>query len=75
MTQTKECFGQCANLSIRYRDHSRQHYLRVDEEKLKECDTCSLFARCAFLKHNEMIRELLMLIDQAGIRESRPRLG
>lgn len=61
-----ECFGQLANSTIRYRDHSKQHYLRVDEEKLKECDQCNLFAKCMFLKYNDLIRELLKLIDGQG---------
>lgn len=64
MPPLKECFGQLANMSIRYRDQSRQHYLRVDDAKLKECDTCSLFTKCMFLKYNELIRELLQKIDE-----------
>ncbi len=74
MSEMKECFGQCANLSVRFRDHSKQHYLRVDEEKLKECDTCSLFTKCMFLRYNEIVRELLVLIDHAGAGDARPRL-
>lgn len=63
MPPLKECFGQCGNLTIKFRDHSKQHYLRVDEEKLKECDTCHLFNKCMFIKYNELIRELLKLLD------------
>ena len=63
MPPVKECFGQCANLSIKYRDHSKQHYLRVDEEKLKECDTCNLFNKCMFIKYNELIKDLLKMLD------------
>lgn len=61
--QIKECFGQLANMTIKFRDHSKQHYLRIDEEKLKECDTCHLFTKCMFLKYNELIRELLKRLD------------
>lgn len=63
MPPLKECFGQCGNLTIKFRDHSKQHYLRVDEEKLKECDACHLFNKCMFIKYNELIRELLKLLD------------
>mgnify|MGYP001594740150 FL=1 len=63
MPQVKECFGQCANLTIKFRDHSKQHFLRVDEEKLKECDTCNLFNKCMFIKYNELIKDLLKLLD------------
>ena len=63
MAPVKECFGQCANLTIKYRDHSKQHYLRIDDEKLKECDACNLFSKCMFLKHNELIKDLLKLLD------------
>lgn len=68
----KECFGQLANMTIRYRDASRQHFLRVDDEKLKECDTCHLFTKCMFVKYNDMIRELLKLVNEA--KEPRTRL-
>ena len=27
MAESKECFGQCANASIRYRNMSHEHYL------------------------------------------------
>lgn len=63
MPPAKECFGQLANMSIRFRDHSKQHYLRVDEEKLKECDTCNLFTKCMFLKYNDLIKDLLKQLD------------
>ncbi|HRI89384.1 MAG TPA: hypothetical protein PLJ47_08180 [Candidatus Hydrogenedentes bacterium] len=63
MPPIKECFGQCGNVTIKFRDHSKQHYLRVDEEKLKECDTCNLFSKCMFLRYNELIREVLKLVD------------
>ncbi|MCL4691475.1 MAG: hypothetical protein KJ060_03080 [Candidatus Hydrogenedentes bacterium] len=60
----KECFGQLANMTIRFRDHSKQHYLRVDEEKLKECDTCHLFNKCMFLRYNDLMKEMLKMIDE-----------
>lgn len=70
----KECFGQCANMSVRYRDHSKQHYLRIDDDKLKECDVCDFFAKCMFVRYNETLKEMLRLIDQAG-HDPKPRLG
>lgn len=75
MPEMKECFGQLANMTIRYRGASKQHYLRVDDEKLKECDTCHLFAKCMFLRHNEIIRELIQLIDAAEGQTPRKRIG
>lgn len=72
---SKECFGQLANISIRYRDASKQHYLRVDDEKLKECDQCALFGKCMFLRYNDLIKELLRLVDATNPQDSRPRLG
>jgi hypothetical protein len=59
----KDCFGQLGNMSIRFRDHSKQHYLRIDEEKLKECDTCPLFTKCMFLKYNDLMKGMLKLLD------------
>ena len=75
MPEMKECFGQLANLSVRFRDLSKQHYLRVDEEKLKECDTCRLFTKCMFLKYNDLFKEVLTLLDSVGAKESHPRMG
>lgn len=63
MPPVKDCFGQCANLTIKFRDHSKQHYLRVDDEKLKECDACNLFSKCMFLKYNDLMKDLLKLLD------------
>lgn len=75
MAETKECFGQLANMSFRFIDASKSHILRVDEEKLKECDRCPLFTKCMFLKYNDMFREVLRLLDESGARvDSRPRL-
>ena len=70
----KECFGQLANISVRFRDQSKQHYLRIDEEKLKECDACHLFNKCMFVKNNELIRELLKMLDQA-LQDSTRRIS
>jgi hypothetical protein len=70
----KECFGQLANMSVRFRDSSKQHFLRVDEEKLKECDQCHLFNKCMFVKNNELMREMLKLLDQA-LQGSSPRIS
>ena len=77
MAQLNECFGQCANMTIKFRDHSKQHYLRIDEEKLKECDQCHLFTKCMFLRYNELIRELLKLLDGKASADpsSNVRLG
>lgn len=74
MTMTKECFGRCANMAIRYRSQMNKHFLYVDEEKFRECDTCVLFTKCMFLRHNELIRNLIRLIDHEG-RDPRPRIG
>ena len=74
MTQMKECFGQLANMSISFRSTSKQHYLRVDEDKYKECDTCPLLVKCMFLKYNELIRDLLRLVDSANPQDTKPRL-
>ena len=74
MAEIKECFGRCANMTIRFRDHSKQHYLRIDEEKLKECDRCPLFNKCMFLRYNELIKEMLQFIDSTA-GEGRSRLG
>ena len=71
---TKECFGQLANIKIAFNNSTRKHYLRVDDEKLKECDRCSLFTKCMFLRYNEMMQEMLTIIDENGEGESRTRL-
>lgn len=71
----KECFGQLANMSIRFNNSTRKHYLRVDDEKLKECDKCNLFTKCMFIRNNEIMSEMLRLIDDSGVTDSRPRLG
>ena len=70
----KECFGQLANLKIAYNNSTRKHYLRVDDEKLKECDQCPLFNKCMFLRYNELMKELLQMIDEAGGQDQHPRL-
>ena len=62
---TKECFGQLANMKIAYNNSTRKHYLRVDDEKLKECDTCPLFTKCMFLRYNELMKQLLELADDS----------
>lgn len=74
MAEMKECFGQLANMTVSYRSLAKQHYLRVDEEKLKECNTCPLFLKCMFLRYNEIIRDLLRLVDSAGPQDTKPRL-
>ncbi|HJP34980.1 MAG TPA: hypothetical protein QF901_03250 [Gammaproteobacteria bacterium] len=71
----KECFGQLANLSINYSNSTKKHFLRIDEEKLKECDRCELFTKCMFLRHNEIFKEMLRMLDESGITDSRPRIG
>ncbi len=71
----KECFGQLANMTVYYNHSTKKHFLRVDDEKLKECDRCPLFTKCMFLKYNDMIRELIRMVDDAGVTDSRPRIG
>ena len=75
MTETKACFGQCANMSIRYRNQTKKHYLYVDQEKMLECDECPLFTKCMFLRNNEIIKGLIELIDVAGVQDPRPKIG
>lgn len=72
---TKECFGELANMTVRYNNSTKKHYLRVDDEKLKECDQCPLFTKCMFVRNNEIIQELLRLIDESEATDSRPRIG
>ena len=75
MADTKECFGQLANIRVRFRDHSKQHYLYVDQEKLKECDRCPLFAKCMFLRYNDLFKDVLQLLDEQSAQLTRGRLG
>ncbi len=70
----KECFGQLANMTIRFNNSTKMHYLRKDDEKLKECDQCNLFNKCMFVKYNEMFEELIRLVDNTGTTDSRPKL-
>lgn len=72
---TKECFGELANMTVRYNNSTKKHYLRVDDKKLKECDQCPLFTKCMFVRNNEIIQELLRLIDESEATDSRPRIG
>ena len=71
---TKECFGQLANIKIAFNNSTKKHYLRVDDEKLKECDQCPLFNKCMFLRYNELMREMLAAIDASGEADQRPKL-
>lgn len=73
MAEKKECFGQLANLTIHYNHSTSKHYLRKDTTKLKECDRCSLFTKCMFLKYNELMEEMLRMIDEGG-KDTRPKL-
>jgi hypothetical protein len=68
----KECFGQLANLKITLNNSTQRHYIRRDDEKLKECDTCNLFTKCMFLKYNEIIKDVLEIADNAN-EQGRPR--
>ncbi len=70
----KECFGQLANMKIAYNNSTRKHYLRIDDEKLKECDQCPLFGKCMFLRYNELMKEMLRLVDESGDAEQKHRL-
>jgi hypothetical protein len=49
--------------------------MRIDEDKLKECEVCPLFNRCLFLKHNELFKEVLRLIDERLAPTARTRIG
>lgn len=70
----KECFGQLANMTVRFNTSTEQHFLRVDKDKLKECDGCNLFNKCMFLKYNDLFQELLDLIDVGG-KEAHQKIG
>jgi hypothetical protein len=69
----KECFGQLANMKIVYNNSTQQHFLRVDNDKLKECDKCSLFNKCMFLKYNDMMQEMLTKLDDA-LKDKKSRI-
>ena len=69
MAEMKECFGQLANMSIRYRNQSKAHHLRIDEEKLRECDSCKLFTKCMFLKYNDLVRDLIKRLDEVASKK------
>jgi hypothetical protein len=71
----KECFGQLANLTIAFNNSTRRHYLRQDDVKLRECDSCNLFNKCMFLKYNTLMKEMLEIIDQKEDGEKARRLG
>jgi len=75
MSTMKECFGDLANITVRFNNSTKKHFLRVDEEKLKECDRCPLFTKCMFLRYNEIFKELIRLIDDSGVHDTRPRIG
>jgi len=51
MAKPKECFGELANMAIRYRSQGGSYYLYKDREKLKECDQCPYFNKCMFVKY------------------------
>ncbi len=71
----KECFGQLANMKIAYNNSTQKHYLRTDDEKLRECDACSLFNKCMFLRYNELMKQMLEMVDDAGSQAKSRRLG
>ena len=71
----KECFGQLANLTISYNNSTQRHYLRQDDEKLKECDTCNLFNKCMFLRYNTLMKEMLEMIDDSAVTDKSRRMG
>ncbi len=75
MSEIKECFGQLGNMTVRMNNSTQKHFLRVDDEKLKECDVCPLFTKCMFLRYNEILQEMLRLLDSAGVKDTRPRIG
>lgn len=60
-------------MKIAFNNSTRKHYLRVDEEKLKECDQCSLFNKCMFIRYNELMQEMLKIIDEKGNTDQRNR--
>lgn len=72
---TKECFGQLANMKISYNNSTHKHFLRTDDVKLRECDTCNLFNKCMFVRYNELMKEMLELVDDATTNSRAKKLG
>jgi len=71
----KECFGQLANLSIAFNNSTQKHYLRQDDEKLRECDSCNLFNKCMFLRYNAIMKEMLEIVDDKVSKDTTRRFG
>ncbi len=64
MAKPKECFGELANMALRFRAQSQNYFLFVDDQKLKECDQCQYFNKCMFVKYNELFGEMVKLLNE-----------
>jgi hypothetical protein len=77
MAKPKECFGELANMAIRFRSQGGNYYLYKDKEKLKECDQCPYFSKCMFVKYSDMFEEMIKLLNEQrnpGSQKIRTRL-
>jgi hypothetical protein len=61
---TKECFGKCGNVRIRWSDHASMHYIATDEAKMSECDRCEVFAQCSWRVQIRIFKELIKWYDE-----------
>jgi len=68
----KECFGQFGNTTIKWIARSQVHFIRTDEEKMKECRECDLFCQCASDKNLALIKEVLKLVDEQRPKKRAP---
>jgi len=73
MAETKECFGRCGGLTIKYRDQVKEHYVVSDPEKMKECTGCRLYGMCLFETFADHLKYVVRLVDKG--RDARPRIG
>jgi len=60
----KECFGACGGFRLKWSSRSTMHYIVIDEEKMKECETCDQFAQCAWRVQINMFRQLIRWHDE-----------
>ena len=60
---TKECFGRCGNLKLKWSSHAAMHYIATSDEKMDECDRCDVFAQCSWRVQMRLFKELVKWID------------
>jgi len=61
---TKECFGNCGHTKIKWSEHAAMHYIAIDEQKMRECDHCEVFAQCAWRVQIRIFKELIKWYDE-----------